>query len=505
MRDADFPIVLTADRSLMAAYPLLLDGMAAAGQTTLWSSRLLWPLMAPRVRHHGARARRAPLGLRRIEASLLDAGFSAADVAVVPPEHINRAIGPATRLVGLSSGDPLGLGMNSTTMNGIFGGRPITSDLFLRLLDKVRRRIAAAGAPARLVLGGPGAWQVADDPDACRRLGIDHVVCGSCESNIADVARRILDAAELPVVIQGQGPAAQAVPALRGPTVMGMVEVSRGCGWGCRFCTLAAQPMIHLPVETILADVRTNLDAGVTNISLTSEDIFRYGSAPGRPPQPGAVIALLERLNQRHGVRSMAVDHANVATVSQFTDAQLADVQRLLTLGRHDYRPWVNLGVETADGQLLAGSCGAAKIRPFGPADWGDRCRDEVRRLSRLGFLPMVSLVIGLPGETPEHVDRTLRWVDDLAGEPAAIVPVFLTPVRSDVGRVAAADLTGPQWTLFRRSMRSTFKWLPGLYWQWQRAAGVSLPRRLLHQILGRGYKLQWQILLRRRERAARK
>ena len=43
---------------------------------------------------------RAPLGLRRIEAALIRDGFDPADVAVVRPEDLHRAIGPATRLVG---------------------------------------------------------------------------------------------------------------------------------------------------------------------------------------------------------------------------------------------------------------------------------------------------------------------------------------------------------------------------------------------------------------------
>ena len=50
------------------------------------------------------------------------------------------------------------------------------------------------------------------------------------------------------------------------------MEITRGCGLGCDFCTLAREPMRHLPVETILADARTNLNAGVRNIALITED-----------------------------------------------------------------------------------------------------------------------------------------------------------------------------------------------------------------------------------------
>lgn len=499
------PIVLTADRSLMAAHALLLDGMAAAAQTTAWASRLMWPLIAPRVAADGLRARQAPLGLRRIEAALLGGGFSESDVAVVPPERAERAIGPRTRVVGLSSGDPLGLGMNSTTIAAVFGGRPITSALFQQLLAKVRQRIAAVGSPARVVLGGPGTWQAEQDEATIRKLGIDHVVTGYSEANAAEVLRAVSQGAEMPFVVRGKGPSAAAVPPVRGATVMGMVEVSRGCGWGCRFCTLADQPMFHLPLETILADAETNLSAGVRNLSLTGEDVFRYGAGPGEAANPAAVLELGRRLAGLSGVATLAIDHANVSTVSCFSDGELREFRRLVALGREDFRPWVNLGVETASGELLVASSSPAKLRPASASEWGRLCAEQVRRLCASGFLPMVSLVVGLPGEEARHVEETMRWIDALDGQPISLVPVFLTPVRADGGqRVGADGLTKRQWTLFARCMRSTFRWMPGVYWRHQAAAGVKVGRRLVKQVLGRGYAMQWRCILWRKGRAAR-
>ncbi len=500
-----YRIVLTVDRTLMAAYTLLLDGMGAASQTTFTPGAIMTGILARPVAYDGAgRAAVAPLGLRRIEAALLRAGYGAEEVAIVPPEALERAIGPETKVIGVSSGDPLGLGMNSTTMTGIFGGRPHTSSQFQKLMGKLRRITAGAGSAAQLIVGGPGAWQLVGDEAACRRLGIDHVIAGYCEENVGEIFRRMAAGEEMPLVLEGRGPAAAEVPPVVGATVMGMVEASRGCGWGCQFCTLSREPMGHLPVETILADVETNLRAGVRNISLGSEDIFRYGAGPGERVAPGRLIDLLRRVRGLDGVRTLAIDHANVASVAQFSDAELAEVQRLVSGGAAGALVWMNLGVETASGRLLAANGGAVKMKPFAPEEWGEVCLTQVRRLCRHGFLPMASLVIGLPGETAEDTEKTLRWVESLSDERVSVVPVFHTAVTAKGGRIAAGEVTRRQWEVFDRALGLTFLWMPGLYWQHHGAAGVAMWRRVLMQVFGRFYAPCWKFLVRRRRRKAR-
>jgi radical SAM superfamily enzyme YgiQ (UPF0313 family) len=536
MTDGNFPVVLTADRTLMAAYTLLLDGMGAASQTTFTPSPVMKGLIAPRVACDGLRARQAPLGLRRIEAALRQGGWAAEDVAIVPPERLRRAIGPRTRVVGLASGDPLGLGMNSTTMVGVFGGKPYTSTMFLALLKDVRRLVNEHCPAARVVAGGPGMWQLAGEggEETARKSGlrlgraqsvsieeahfgpgtagaskcgtrIDHVITGYCESNVADLFRRMADGADLPVFLEGSWQRGDEVPRIVGATVMGMVEASRGCGWGCRFCTLAHQPMAHLPVETIASDVETNFGAGVDNISLGSEDIFRYGAAGGARAAPQKLIDLLRTLRELRGLRTLSVDHANVVTVAAFSDAQLAEVHELLAGSAVGHLVWLNLGVETACGELLAANDGAAKIKPYSPDEWGELCLEQVRRLCRQGFFPLVSLVIGLPGETPPQTERTRCWVESLRDERVSVVPVLHTPVGGEGGhRIAAGEVSAKQWEIFERGLDLTFRWMPQLYWRHHGLAGVAPWRRVMMQIFGRFYAPLWKHLVHRRKAAAR-
>ncbi len=480
----------------MAAYPTLLDGMIGASQTTATPRPLLDLLVAPRVStgRDGLRAWQAPLGLRRVEAALLEGGFSPDDVAVVAPENLSRAVGRDTRILAISSGDPLGLGMNTNTMTAIAGGRSWTEALFRRLAGRARE-LKRAFPRLRIVVGGPGAWQLASRDGQRTGLGIDHVLTGYCEAQVARDFRRLAEGEVPPPVVACEWTGLAHVPAIRGATVMGIVETSRGCGLGCDFCTLAKVPMVHFPPEFVAADVATNVAAGVRDVGLISEDFFRYGSTATTRAKPAELIALLRRLREIHGLRMLQLDHANVTSVAAFSDAELAEVHALLC-GGAERMVWVNLGVESASGRLMESLPARAKLRPFSATDWPDACREQVRRLARAGFLPMASLVVGLDGETDEDVAATRRWVESLSGERVLVFPLLLAP--TDPGRrpTSRADLGAEHWRLIDACYRFNFKWVPRLLWSEESAAHVSLPKRLALAALARGNTPWWNMLL---------
>ncbi len=128
------------------------------------------------------------------------------------------------------------------------------------------------------------------------------------------------------------------------------------------------------------------------------------------------------------------------------------------------------------------------------PADWGDYCAEHLRRLCRAGFLPMASLVIGLPGEIEEDVRRTLAWVKALRNERITIFPMLHAPI--DGSRpIRARDLTRVHWGLIAACYRLNFQWIPKMSWDNQAAAGVSVARRMILQTVGRGQVMQWNAL----------
>ncbi|NQT21421.1 MAG: B12-binding domain-containing radical SAM protein [Planctomycetes bacterium] len=487
-----YQVVLTADSTLMANYTLLFDGMLAASQTTTTPSPIMKALLMPRLSGGSVRARVAPMGLRRIEAALVEGGFDPAELAVVDYAHLRDAIGPATRIVGVSSGEPCGLGMNTSTMTAIAGGKIYPLAMFRKLMSEVRRLLSARSPSARVILGGPGAWQVAGSEAARAELGIHHVVTGYAEGNIAAIFRRIISGEAAPAVIAGESVPGARVPRIRGATTMGVIEISRGCGLGCSFCTIAREPMSHLPEGAIIDDATTNVAAGVASIAALSEDFFRYG-ASGTNVQPQALISLLKQLRKINGLRLIQIDHVNVLSVSRFSDDDLKTVHDLLVgSGRHRY-PWVNIGIETASGRLLEASGGAVKMG-CEPGDWASFSAQQVRRLCRAGFFPMASLMIGLPGETPDDVRATLAWVEELSKERISVFPMLHAPI--DGGAPPdPRNLSPLHWRLIKTCYRLNFKWVPRMYWDNQAGAGVGLLRRCVMQLLGYGQTLQWKAL----------
>ena len=487
-----YQVVLTADRTLTADYTLLFDGMLAASQTTATPSPIMNTLLLPSSKGGSVRARVAPLGLRRVEAALVECGFDPDEVAVVDHAHLRDAIGPATRVVGVSSGEPCGLGMNTSTMTAIAGGEIYPLAMFRKLMSEVRRLLGARSPSAKVILGGPGAWQVAAGESARAELGIDHVVTGYAEGNIAAIFRAIAGGESAPDVIEGKGVPGAGVPRIRGAATMGVVEISRGCGLGCAFCTIAREPMSHLPASAIIEDAKTNVAAGSASIAALSEDFFRYG-ATGMKVQPQALISLLEQLREVDGLRLIQIDHANVLSVSRFSDEELNTVHALLVgSNRHRY-PWVNIGIETAAGRLLQANGGAAKMG-CAAGEWADLSAEQVRRLCRAGFFPMASLMIGLPGETSDDVRATLAWVEGLREERISVFPMLHAPIDGDPPP-NPRDLCPMHWRLIKACYRLNFKWVPRMYWDNQTGAGVGLLRRCVMQLLGCGQMLQWRAL----------
>lgn len=487
-------VVLTADRGLMAAYSVLLDGMVASSQTTTTPWPIMDRLLMPRAAHPEGRALFAPAGLRRIQAALLAGGFSASDVAVVDDAHLRTVIGPDTRVIGVSTAEPAGLGMSSTTMTAVAGGRIYPQVLLEQLLKRINRLRDERAPGARIVLGGAGAWQLAGGETMRLRLGIDHVVTGYAEANAAEVFSQLSEGVALPPIIAGLGARPEAVPPMVGAAAMGLVEVSRGCGMGCGFCTLSTVPMVHLPIETVLADARTNLSAGLQSVAVLSEDILRYGGH-GLKVQPTRVIDLLRCLRECDGLRFIQADHAGVNSVRQFSDVELAAVCDLLAPDAPTGTAWVNVGVETASGQLMHAAGCTPKMGGIPPDRWGEHCSTQLHRLSDAGFTPMASLVVGLPGETAEDIRHTLEWVRSLRGMRVTVFPVLYAPTDGSKP-LCGSDLHTLHWQLIRECYEFNFRWVPALFSSNQALGGVGALKRGLLQAMGLGQAALWRCFL---------
>ena len=488
-------IVLVADRTLSADYKALFEGIFATMQTSKVPSLAMRRFVAPPVRTDAAgRAETAPLGLRRVQSALISQlGLSPDEVVCTTPERLGDLLGPWVKIVGFSSSDPLGHGMSNTTTTQFWSGELYTRRWSRHILGQLLASKRRYGFT--VVGGGAGAWQWDCYPDDVADDCLDVRFEGYFEQDGPALFDALLNGQAVESRFVQPATGADRIAPICGPSLLGIVELSRGCGRGCRFCSMSDKKMEHLPAEVILSDLETNLAGGIRSVVSGSEDFFRYG-ATGLKPNFDALRRLLEDMRQLKDLSFMQIDHGNITSIAQMTDDQLQEIRRLLTWQKNSRYLWINMGAESANGHLVAANC-PGKIAPYRPDDWEELLYTTAERMTRNGFFSVVSLVLGLPGETPDDIQRTLRLVKFLETQDAVVFPVFYEPyTREDIAedrRFSIRVMRPEQLELYRTCYEINFRKVPLLFWDNQRCAGVSWLKRAVMRVLGKTEVAAWR------------
>jgi radical SAM superfamily enzyme YgiQ (UPF0313 family) len=406
-------------------------------------------------------AKFAPYGLRKIEAVLIKE-FGAQNVAVVHPDDLKMFVGPRTKVIGITSMEPVGTGFVSRTYTSLvgFGGEPVAAAEFRELItNPILRKWGA-----KIILGGAGSWQIhrANLQDNYR---IDCIVMGEGEKNIIEIFHNALNHEKLPKVIETKPPHPKEICSIVNPAIFGTVEITRGCGRGCKFCSPMMRKRHSFPLKHIMHEVILNAKNGTKMIMLASEDIFLYRCKDNFWPNRDAIIELISSIAAVPGVEFIQPAHAALAPVV-CDPVMIEDIGTVLrkksywvTNGvRHSS---VEVGIETGSVQLLKKHM-PEKMRPFKPEEWHDVVNKAINIMNENYIWPLATLIVGLPGETENDTITTLELIDKLRKNKLFYVPLLFTSeddcLLRESRHMNLRQLTPSQWELLATCWRNNIE-----------------------------------------------
>lgn len=431
-------------------------------------------VFSPAVPRKNGRALYADFGLRMVEASLAEV-VGADEVAVVHPKDVEKVAGSRTEIIGISGHDFLGINPPTSEFVDLLNtGPPYNRVKFFELMRKqvMKEKIVVAG--------GKAAWQLADET-IMDRLNIDYVHLGEGELTGPELFKSILEGKKLPRIIKGKEPNIEEIPNIHGATIHGLVEIGRGCGRGCSFCTPGMQRLRFKSAEHIVKDVKTNIEWDQRAILLHSEDILRYG-ARGTEPNENQVLNLIERVASVEGIKSIGASHIALATVYHNPGLLKAVSERCYSLLDQDWMG-AQTGIETGSARLIAMHM-RGKASPSPAEKWPEIVKEAFGILSDNNWFNAATLINGLPGETADDVLKSIELVEDLKGTHSLIVPMNFVSMRGsfldDDETFTLAKMTPEHWQLMGECIEHNLNILPELLRRYKTARGGYIKSWLL-------------------------
>ncbi len=430
-------------------------------------------------------ARYMPAGVRVLEKSLLRE-FTADEVVACFPDDLDKFVGPNTRVVGVSTHNPLGVTFAAGVYTSIYGSskEPLNS-IYTRVMFN-RIKSSPYRKNFQVIVGGSGGWQIAQN-NAFEELGVDCVAEGRSESSdTLALFRKAVTGEALPREINLAHPTSR--DAILFPdkrTTFGVVEMTTGCGRRCQFCVPDLNPQIDLPKARIMDAVRANVREGNKLVSLATEDMFIWGqvhtATPFFFPNREALVDLYTEIVNTPGVEQHLLSHCTMApfVVDPELIRQLSEVLlpkspiHLPRLSTHpEGKALVPLiGLETGSVRM-ARQIMPSKAIPFSIDDWPSVVLDGLRVANKNNWFPMMTLMIGNPGESDQDVRETLDLVYEMErrGLFAFLVPSIFTPLHDtrmehQTGVTRTRQLSPLQWQLMMKCWKHNLR--PGQYSWW--------------------------------------
>jgi radical SAM superfamily enzyme YgiQ (UPF0313 family) len=413
-------------------------------------------------------------GLRKVESILVDK-FGDENVVVSNYDNLHRFIGKNTKVVGISTMDPMGLAYVSTTYNSLigFGGESLNAYEFEQLV----KHPSIQKYKPKVIVGGQGSWQITE-ANAQERFGIDVIFQGEGETDLVEVFNKLINGEEVPKFFEAKKPSRDKVALIKHAACYGMVEIMRGCGRGCHFCSPTMRTKYSFPIDHIMKEVEVNIKEGSKSIFTVTEDIFLYKSKKNFIPNRKEVVKLYKTIASYPGVEYILLSHASFAPI--LYDKKLLEELTPILIEKTKWNPQtsnlykkpfvsVEMGIETGSVRLM-NKYMKGKALPYSVDNWPELVVESIGHLNDYDWWPLCTIMTGQPEETEEDVINTLNLIDDLKNHNAKMfyTPVLFIPLKeavlSNSRRTNLNNLTELQWEVIARSWKNNIDfWTPDM------------------------------------------
>ena len=407
------------------------------------------------------RAKYVPNGLRVVETLLLRE-YSEQDVVTCYVDNLDKFVGPETKVVAIHAHNPLGISYATDVYSKLFGENlmPLNAHEFIRI---VTHPVILKYKP-KIVVGGPGAWQL-EKADRLDEFKIDYLIDGEIEHVFGELFRRIIGGdptlERIVKIPKSMQPTVDEIPVVHHRSTFGVVEITRGCGRGCQFCSPATKVGRSFPLSHILASAEVNAREGASEVMLASEDMFLYEQLPNFTPNVPALIELFQKVKAVPGIETIQTSHITMAPVVK--DPSI--VERLtpyIVPFSHVKHPDSTdpakrvadpiIGLETGSPRIF-NTFMKGKAYPYKAHQWRDVVLKGMEILNRHNWYPFCTFIIGLPGEKDEDTKQSLDFLADLRDAKGMFVPTWFVPLEdtrmAEKSSAKLIEMTDLQWEFF--------------------------------------------------------
>jgi radical SAM superfamily enzyme YgiQ (UPF0313 family) len=275
---------------------------------------------------------------------------------------------------------------------------------------------------ARFVLGGPITWSFEQAGRLDELRMFEHLVIGDGEGQVADLVARLLSGQPLPRVLRAGAPfdLSGARPMHRGllERTIGdyygaVVEVARGCPFGCEFCDIRVLPGNNAArcksPDLIVEELEVLSGHGVSTFLLACDNFI------GNPRWAEQVVDRILAWEARTGRRP---------SLYTWLTVNLHRFPALLAKMRRAGFDMLFVGIESFDAQALRET---SKLQ-----NRADELVESLQRIQSYGFFVVGGLIFGFDSDREDCFDKTLDRILEsglLSGDPSLLTALPGTPL----------------------------------------------------------------------------